>query len=271
MNHLKIVSEKPTMKKHLMCSYCGAITISSGGTEFCSNCELTVKDTKTKLISLNHTLITSLDTINGFYKNNKFSDADDLYLNILKDTDDPLFLYTYAIFLIKYSNFKLSKVSYDKEGFMEDNANYRTASWKIYGNARMFLYNCIERIEKNQEIHPLQKRFAVFLSMMKLGNIRSASIELEKIKGIENGQTYNYAKIILDSAIKNYDQIIIGSENFLSNTPYPQNVIYYLAFALFKNGKIRESIKLSQFMNKNYPNLKYIELIKTIEKTTALD
>lgn len=271
MNYLEIISKKPTNEKQLMCLYCGANTTSFGGITFCSNCELIVKNNRGELISLNEKVVTSLDSINRLCKSERFSEADEVYNNIIKTADDPLYMYTYGIFLIIYSNFNLSKISYHKKGFMEDNIKYREDSWKIYGNARMFLYRCINRIEKNHELDSLQKRFVVFLSMIKLGEIRPAEIELKKIKELGNDNVYKYAKIVFDSYIKKYERVIANSEIFLLEKYYPQNIIYYLTFALFKIGKVKKSIQISRFMNKLLPNSRYYDLILDIEKATAID
>lgn len=254
-----------------MCLYCGADTVSFGGETFCSNCELIVKNNRGKLIALVPDIVNSLDAINKLLKNRNFSEANDRYSSIINTVDDPIFLYAYGIFLIMYSNFNLSKISYYREGFMEENIGYRKDSWKIYGNARMFLYRCIDKTEKNHDLNSLQKRFVIFLSMVKLGNIRSANIELEKIKKLRNKHVYMYAKIVIDSNTGCYKQVIANSEKFLLDKYYPQNVVYYLAFALFKIGKIKESIQISKFMDERFPNNKYKDLVLDIEKTISLN
>ncbi len=272
MNYGNAILRGIRNRRAVTCRYCGTATMSFGEMAFCSNCELAVKreDKKAEHADIGISTADALERINALCGQGSYKDADALYQGIIKDNSDPAFLYTYGLFCIKYSNFELSKVSYSREGFMEENIDHREESSKIYSRAKTLLYKCIDSIKRDKEIDQLRGKYVSFLSMIKLGRRRSAEIELKKIRDID-GDVYDYASIVFDSYSEGFDSVIKSAEEDISKGKFQNNVPFYLAFALFKKGRFRESMRIAEIMDKNIPSQRYNDLISDIKKAVNVD
>lgn len=241
MKLLKAVEKSGGM---LVCTSCGAETLSAGGMSVCSNCESLVHTTRKSLSSSNPDLLNSLDAINKSLSDGDFDSAIATYDGM--ESEDPSLLYAEALVYIRYSNHEISSISYGRKGFMEENAVHRSKASRLVSMSKLLVTKAISMANKEIESgsKPLDMVYTLFLLQTKLGQLRSAGSTLQELGGMGNAYVQEYANLVFSTSAKKYDEALKRAETMMAANHLPLNAFYYASFALFKKGMLRESAVL---------------------------
>lgn len=220
------------------CGVCGVDTLSGGSVDFCSNCESVVGAESRAMESGNPAISQSLSAIRAGVLRNDFEAASAAYDLLLKDRQSPQLLYAKGILYIEYSNFTVSQIRYDGEGFMERNAELRAKGSLLVSEAKRLISKSLSMSEKEAGEAPSAHAFyRMFLCDLKMGDLRDASERAGRIAELDKGGVVAaYAKIVLDVNGKLYKEAEKELEKLVRMKNPPANAFYYAAFNAFKLG-----------------------------------
>ncbi|MDE1868720.1 MAG: hypothetical protein KGH60_02020 [Candidatus Micrarchaeota archaeon] len=230
----------------LMCEYCGKETFAVHDMAMCTGCESLVHLTRKVVQLKNPGLAGSLDTINRLVEAGEHEKAAQIYEKLYADTKDPQLLYAEALLYTKYSNYETSMISYDKQGFMDENIALRDSSLKQVSASKKLLAKLIyiARGNVDKNIISINTLYSLFLAQLKFGDVRGAKRSLEMLSNLNNDYVHTYASMVFENAMGNYDSVIKNAEALLTQNSFSINAAYYLAFAWFKKGRIGDAKKL---------------------------
>ena len=230
----------------LMCEYCGRETFSVDNMAVCTNCEGLIHLTRKMVQMKNPALASSLDTVNELLAGGEHERAAQIYEKLYSETKDPQLLYAEALVYIKSSNYDMSKIAYDKPGFMDGNIALKDSALKQTSSAKRLLAKIIyvTRGNLDKNIISVNTLYSLFLAQLKFGDIRGAKHSLEKLEGLNNGYVYTYASMVFWAVMRNYDKTIENAEALLAQNNFSINAAYYMAFAYFKQKKLKDAKRL---------------------------
>ncbi len=273
INYIREVNRAIGSSNTLACRYCGTEFTGIRSTEFCPNCELVVNYSGARAADMNAERSAALKSVCDAVRAGRYGDADSGFGSVIKGAEDPRYLYAYGIFLIGYSNYELTLISYTRDGFMEENARHRSTSTELYARAMMMMHRCIDAISRNKDYYSsLELRYCLILAMIKVGNRRAAHIELDGIDGMDpEGVVGGYARVVYSSYIGEYREALALLRERFSSQRFTHNDIYYLSFSLFKTGNLSSSTKLSEILAKSLGDARANILLADIGRSVALD
>lgn len=244
--YIKILNDFRNSYQNLICEYCDFETPSTDERCICFNCESFVHSTRTILERRDSPLLDSLDSIKSSLNDSKYVDAITVYDRLIKERNDPILMYASALVQIKYSNYEISMISYDKKGFMEENTQHRDMAAKLTSSAKRLLAKSISTIEAeiSKAGNSTNLLYPLFLSQIKLGNYRGAQNSIQGLKKGENSYLANYAAMLLDVYMENYESAIRNADTLLEKGGFSINALFYISFCKFKNGKAKEAKRL---------------------------
>lgn len=246
----------------VICEYCGTETPSISETCICSNCECLASTRRLLLANRDHLLLESLDSIKNLAFDSKYAEAISIYDKLISERKDPFLMYAEALLYIRYSNYELSKITYDKRGFMDENTLSRNSASKLISSSKKLLERAISTIEL--EISKGNKSanmfYLLFLCQLKMQNYRAARPNLEILKMIPDDYLYSYASMIFNMHIQDYKSAAAFAEKLISKENFSINSLYYTAFMKFKQRDFAEAKKLLDGLNQLIPN-KNVELL----------
>ncbi|MGC8586135.1 MAG: hypothetical protein ACP5K5_01150 [Candidatus Micrarchaeia archaeon] len=219
--------------------YCGAESPASNNSIICSRCEgfTSVGD----IASRNARHASIIEQISSYVKSRNYDKALELYDSLYNDEKDPVLLYAEALLCIDYSNYLLQLRSYDKEGFMEENAALQKAASDLAARAKLLLSRCASQLSAGLESNQMPSyAYHLFLAYLKFGDLAAAQASLEIIKA-RDPMLFEYASMLFDSKLGKFDDLLKHAEKLLNANWQPFAVLYYSAYALFKKGRRKES------------------------------
>jgi hypothetical protein len=227
----------------IKCPYCGMKTISLLDYCVCSWCEALIH--KKTSDSQSSELSQAVTGINSNYLSKQYEAsmaACDTAFSISKSA---WFIYLKGIIQLSASNNETSMISYDKPGFMEENAVHRERSSKLYADARLSLYKAISAAGKNSaDSKALDTTYLQFIASIKLKDKPASKHYLDELSDIGNKFVVNYSKMLLFNINALYAESLSHAELLLSKSSFSTGALYYAAFSLFKMHKLKDAESL---------------------------
>ncbi len=210
-----------------------------------------------------------LEQYNEFIEDENYPFAIEVYNQIINIYKTQEYLYVHGINYIKYSNFMIGRIRYNREGFMEENSAYKKASNEIYYNAKLFLYKSINLIDLNTNTNSDDMPNSIYvklLAQIKLGDIRGAYDSIERITFSDNKYLTSYSNILFYDASDNVDMVIKTIDTMINEyNDYPITVFYYLAKALYKKRQWKNADRIIKSLSKLVYNKSIEHLSKNID------
>ncbi len=249
--YIKLLNAAVKSGRSLMCPFCGAYTISINNQGMCHICENTISADRAALMKTESELCTMLDDYNKQVSNSDFDAAIKTYDSILAKYPMPNYTYVKALTHIYYSNYELSKIKYELPGFMEENSVHREVASRMFSYAKLLLNKSIFDAEKaasgSQSTYGVE--YTMFLSAIKLGDLRVARSHLDKLRQSGNKYIAAYAEIVYDSNIGDFTALLRNADMALKSKDFAINIFYYIAYALFRLGRRADAAKLSKALS----------------------
>ena len=265
---MKLLANVERSGTKLICTYCGVETLSIGDIGICSNCESMISTDRKSLMGTYPELVGHLDDIRKSMGNNDFESAMSIYDKMTSGSEDPSLLYAEALACIGYSNYEISRISYDRKGFMEENSVHRKKGSELASKAKMLMAKAVrlatDDIGKGSASTGLV--YALFLLQVKLGAMKGAGYMLHELSRT-GGLVPGYADLVFNSSMRRYDDVIGHADAMSAGNQLPLNAFYYVAFAMFKKGEITDSAKLLEYLQRLMPNPNIGLLLEEIRKT----
>lgn len=243
MNAKNIASTAAQVAKSgrlITCPYCMSKTISVASYCVCSWCEALIHEKNSDIT--NSEVFDAIKSIKLNYNDKKFTDSIASADKAFSLTKNPWFLYIKGIVQLSASNEEISLISYDKPGFMEENAVHRENGSKLYADARLSLYKSISSANSNSvDSKALDTTFLQFIASIKLQDKTAAKHYLDELSELKNQTILNYAKVLLFSLNGLFEESLKHAQLLLSNQNFMACALYYYAFDLFKLHKTKEA------------------------------
>ena len=130
----------------IKCPYCGSKTISLSDHCVCTWCEALIHKRMSE--TSNDSLSQAVSAIRQNYSSKNYGEAASSCDSAYAASKSAWFLYIKGIVLLSASNNETSLISYDKPGFMDENAAHRAAASKLYADSRLSLYKAVSSAGK---------------------------------------------------------------------------------------------------------------------------
>ncbi len=243
MKRLEVLSKA---HRKFVCSYCGVKTAALGSVCMCANCESMAHYDHASLARRDPTLTSSLDVIEEAMAEGKYEGAIAEYETLEQYKEDPSFLYAEALVYIKHSNHENDRISYDKPGFMEDNAAAIELSLNLASKAKALLAKAIDisRREVAEGNSSPNSLYALLLAQLKFGDIRGAKDSLDVIGKLGPTLIYNYAAALFEAHTGNYAKAMEHADTIIRSDEAIVNAFFYAGLAMFKLGRRADAKKL---------------------------
>ncbi|MGC8651824.1 MAG: hypothetical protein ACP5UH_01055 [Candidatus Micrarchaeia archaeon] len=236
---VKYSKKMPKVAGKFTCMYCGAENISFGGVAICTNCEGIASSTTPQ--AADHNRVDAVREISTHNRLHEYEESIKIYEQLFNTAKDPMLLYAEALTYIAYSNYELSRISYDREGFMEENAEHNYHASELTSKAKLLLAKCSSMLRSGTPLSDAKtSAYHLFLAYLKFGDTAAARSALYNVKKLD-GTLYEYASMQLGSEIGDFKGVLQHSEVLLKARWQPHIALYYAAYALFKTGKTKEA------------------------------
>ncbi len=234
------------------CRYCGAATPVFGSIGVCHGCENVVSLSRDALAKRSSDIVAALDSINAQLASGMYDGATAAYDALYAKYADPALLYVEGLVCNMQSNHEVGLISYDREGFMEENTLHRDAAARHAARARLLFNKAISACNAvlSKESSP-DVMFVAFLANIKLGNLRNAESLLGALTGSGSHYLSMYATMVLDSAAGRFDRVPADAERLMKPDAWSINAFFYMALALLKKGDAKGALKLVGALKKN--------------------
>ncbi len=261
IKYLKLLKYVESINKKFKCIYCGSETYVLNNIGVCSNCENIIALPTRVLVKKDLETITKINLINKNLieqniKPENFENAIKIYDELILDKNNSGYLYTKAILLIKYSNYNSDQINYNRFGFMEENSEFNEKSIQLISESKFLLYKIISTCNSNinNNISSFNEIYLMFLSNIKLKKLKQAKISLNLIKKFNENYIFEYAQLLFNVAIKNFNGALLNIENLLKDNNFSINVLFYYSFILFNKNKYNQSKKILNILQKYINN-----------------
>jgi tetratricopeptide (TPR) repeat protein len=266
LSYLKLLEKKGEM---LLCEYCGFQTPAIGNSGICSNCEMQVSYSDAALKSIKPSVYSHAQNIYNFVSAKRFDNARKECDAAYQETADLGYIYCKGLISIKASNSAQASIRYDRQGFMEENSVFRNAATKEAAAARGY-FNSIISTTKMAGKDDSIPYYLIFLSNIKLHNIKEASETLKAIKSRNIPLLENYGNMILQLNSNSPESTILAAKKLLSEELFSINALYYIAEALADMGDYKKSIKLALALLEKLPKQQINRLIWRINSASSI-
>jgi tetratricopeptide (TPR) repeat protein len=236
--------------------YCGTKTAALGSLCMCANCESMTRYDNTSLSRKDPTLASSLDVIDEAMAEGKYDDAIAEYEKLYQNREDPSFLYAEALAYIRYSNSENARISYDKPGFMDDNAAVAERALNLASKAKALLAKAISTARKDmaEGNDSPDNAYALLLAQLKFGALRGAKDSVDAMGKLSNTLIYNYSAMLFETRMGNYRQAMVHADAIIRGDDVLVNAFFYAGLAMFKLGKKQDAKKLLKAVSEASPN-----------------
>jgi len=221
------------------CAYCGTSNSIYGSFTICGKCEGLTSESK--LSTKGSDYVQALLSIRSHMNKQEYDESIKEYDALFNATKEPMLLYAEALACIEYSNYVVSKVSYDKPGFMESNSMLKHNASDLVSKAKLLLAKCASmlRLELMSDKTPMNM-YNLFITYLKFGDLAAAHDAMLALKNLDSS-LYEYASMLIDAETNNIDSMLEHAEKLIKANWQPHAVLYYAAYALFKKKHIKES------------------------------
>jgi tetratricopeptide (TPR) repeat protein len=266
---IAIAKKEAKSYRQLVCEFCGAETLTGSASTFCSNCESIIGSHSKTVERSNPNLFASLNAIRNAVTNNDFDGASAIYDQMITDRPIPQLFYAKGLLKIEHSNYSVSQISYDKEGFMEHNAELREQGAHLISEAKKLIAKSRGMSEKElAEKENASVLYRIFLCDLKMNDLRSASENLKKMDKLnKDGALSSYAKVVLNTQAGLYKEAAGELDKLVKDKAPPSNAFYYAAFVAFKTGDHKGALKLINVSGGLVENQKRSYIMEAIAKS----
>lgn len=269
--YTRVINAVLGVNQRFMCQFCGISTPTAGDSGVCGNCENIISSTREDLAAHNRDLVNQLDSFNDLLSNNNYEEATKAYEVIMGKYNLAPYYYVGGLNYIKYSNYEISNIRYDLEGFMEANAVHRQNASEHFSHAKLLLNKCVsvgKKTMSSSQGNEFSTNYIMLLSYIKLGNLRAAESTLKNLEVDKYNYLFSYAKVVLDVALGEYRDAIRNANLMMDSGTFPLALVYYLAFSFFKTKNYTDAEKLSTSLNENMPNANIQSLLAELKKVS---
>ena len=250
--YVKILDSMGASASNLMCRSCGLITPSIGQLGICHNCESAISMGRDMLVKRSPDLVAALDDINAKLDANMYDEALAAYDELIKKDAEPSLVYAEALAYSRRSNYEVAQISYDRPGFMEENAEHRGNAARYAATARM-LFNkaasqCRAALAGGESP---SSRYTAFMSYVKLGDYKAARAMLGEMADSGNDYVHEYAAMVFCSATGRFDEMLGHAEELTKPGSFSINAFFYIALALLKNHDKKQALRLLGALKKH--------------------
>ncbi len=257
--------------KKLFCIYCGTETYVLNNIGICSNCENIISLPSSVLIKQDPEAVSKISAINEKLSNQNITETDfeeaiKIYDELIAKKNNLGYLYAKALLLIKYSNYLINQINYNKQGFMDENSELNEKSIKLVSDSKLLLYKIISTCNANinSNINSFNEIYLMFLANIKLNNFKAAQSSLNLIKNFNEIFILEYSQLIFNIAIKNYENATNNAKNLLMHDNFSINALFYYSFVLFNKKEFKQSKNILQQLQKYIKNDNIKNLIQDI-------
>ena len=232
----------------MMCTYCGVETPTIDNVGMCSNCESVVYVDAETLQTKDAQLFTELAAVNDRLSSFDYDGALAAYDSIIAAKKDPAYLYAKALVYIKYSNYSMSSIRYDRRGFMEENIPLKDKAISLAADARQLLTLALNAAmaDMGSDKPPLGIAYTAFLSAVKLSDLKAAGYAMEKINVSDSAYVGAYAAMVLGAELRKPDEALKHAGQLTGRARFSINAFFYIAQALYDKGRFAEAKRLAE-------------------------
>ncbi len=244
--YLEVLNALENSHNTLLCSYCGSETASMGDNCICSNCESFVDSTRVALDKRDHALLEALGAINSYVRDSEYDNAIVVYDKLISLNRDPCLMYAEGLLYLQYSNHELAMISYDKQGFMEDNALHRDKAAKLASASKRLLAKGIATAQSeisSGNSSPVVL-YSLFLCQLRLSNYRGAQNSMKALESTGSGYLAAYASMLFNADMGHYDGAIASAERLLTGKDFSVNALFYIGLSKFKKGHAADAKRI---------------------------
>ncbi len=265
---MKFIKELARMKRQ-MCPFCGNSSPADAETWVCCFCENANSDTMLSIRMKDGALLATLSNVESAIGRGDFENALKEYNGIVARYNDPGFIYAYGLLHIQYSNSLIASISYDRKGFMEENAVLKENAVKVASKAKMILNkaNVICKRLMTADTHSELLAYTLFIINIKLKKIKTAKRAILILKDLKSNYLASYAEMVLNAEIGNYKETLKVAQTLPADSA---NAFYYMGWALFKMGKESEAKKLIGALSLQFQSEVTVALSSEIEKAMRI-
>jgi len=232
-NAVAVASYAASSGMLIKCPYCGSKTISLSDHCVCTWCEALIHKRMSE--ASNDALSQAVSAIRQNYSSKNYDAAASSCDSAYAASKSAWFLYLKGIVLLSASNNETSLISYDRPGFMEENAVHRAAASKLYADSRLSLYKAVSTAGKvSADSKALDTTFLQFMASFKLKDKTGAKHYLNELSEMGNGLASSYAKMLLFNLNGLYEESLMHAESLLTKKSFSAGALYYASLALFK-------------------------------------
>ncbi len=243
--HIKVLKTIGASASNLMCQSCGLLTPAIGQLGVCHSCESTISMSRDGMVKRSPDLVAALDGINADIKANRYDDAIAAYEALIKKDQDPSLVYAEALVYTRRSNYEIAQISYDREGFMEENTEHRNNAARYAAASRLLLNKaaslCNTALSENEA---QGKRYTAFMAYVKLGDYKAARALLDAMAAEGDGYMHKYAAMVFCSATGRFDEMVMHAEELSKPSSFSINAFFYIALALLKRRERKQALRL---------------------------
>ncbi len=254
------------------CVYCGHENITAGDVWVCNYCEMAMNSANAMSKLGDGTLQESLKAVNGGISAGNFDAALAEYEKLAAKYKEPQFYYREGLICFQQSNAEVEQVRYDRKGFMEENAVHRANASKIESKAKTILYKAsvLCQTEMKSGIEDPFLGFAYFMINVKIGNLKTAKDGIAVIDKHGNAYLSGYANMVFSAELGRYWDVIAHANALTKSDMFSPNAYYYIAWALFKLRRHRESMHIVRELEKYIKTGSVYALMHDIQKTSTI-
>ncbi|MCL4404400.1 MAG: hypothetical protein M1544_00170 [Candidatus Marsarchaeota archaeon] len=221
----------------ITCPYCGSDTVSTMDHCVCSWCE-----------ALIHAKMSApkpqqpKDSVRSLCDAKAYDKAVALCDAMYSNSKSPWLTYLKGIVLLSASNNETSLISYDKPGFMEENAEHRRNASKLYADARLALYKSVSDAGKiSADSQALDTTFLQFMASAKLKDVTAAKHYLNDLSSMKSKMSTDYAKMVLFRDVGQYEKSLDHATYLMEKSNFSVCSLYYASLALLKLKKLSDA------------------------------
>ena len=262
---------KPLAKngRMLLCDHCGYRTISIGQAAVCSNCELPIFYSENALKASKPIVFSHASKIYSLVSARRFDEARKECDLAYTETGELGYVYYEGLISIMASNDAVDSIEYNKDGFMEENSAFRNTATKEAAAARRyfnFIINAATLAGNERSVPP----YLLFVSHIKLHNLKEAYEALNLIKSRNTPLLENYAEMMLQINLGSPDSTISAAKKLLSKDAFSVNALYYISEALADKKHYKEARQIALALLDKLPKRQVNRLIWRINSASSI-
>ena len=244
--YLAVLNSLKNSHATIFCCYCGSETPAIGDRCICSNCESFIDSERAALERNDHALLETLVGINANVRDSGYDDAIAAYEKLIQLNKDPGLVYAEALLLMQYSNHELAGISYDRAGFMEENAGHRDKAAELASSSKRLLTKgmSIAKVEIANGNSSPATLYLLFLCQMRMEDYRGAQNSMKELEAKGHEYLAAYSSMLFHAETGRYENAIADAERLLDRQRFSVNALFYIGLSRFKEGHVKDAERI---------------------------